>query len=689
MFCKKCGTKLNNNAKFCKRCGTLIRMSKNEKAEGVSPDTTDENRDKEKKETNKKKKYVFIKAAISFLTVVIVCFVLSYFFHVGIWIPKKNDATKTEIKENVEIGTLYEFNEDNVKHDDATGINYVNNILVVFFSDDTTKEDIENVISQLEGEIVGVIPVVNQYQIKVGEKTYEELVELCSILENYECVDFATIDQAVQLEEDVVPDDPWEKRLFVFGEKWSENNPEGSNWWQEAINSPTAWEYNDFFNKINIGIIDNGFDVLHGDLKGKIVKTTYNNVPEGHGTHVAGIIGAIPNNSCGITGIVWNTNIYTWDWELTKEQKKSKEEAYKSWNTTTQILAGTIDLIVSDGVKVINLSVGQTHSMKDMTREQEDIDWQGKSVSTYLAKLIEQGYDFVIVQSAGNGNNNNYAVDAVYNGLFCSVTEDNCVTLPTVSARDVIDRIIVVGAAQNDGKNNYSQASFSNGGNRVDICAPGKDIYSTVPGGYKIESGTSMAAPIVTGVAALVWSADSDLSGADVKRIVCSEENTKYTVADNTSKKHPLCDTYKLVNAELAVEAVIDSKLERMKNTAGELDENPIASLGDLEATPISYSGVVLYPEDVVLKMFDALHDGKYEDVAACLSPTAEQQIDFFGGLASDLVGIFSGEYISWGELLLEVLGTTDVEIIECNSYNYKYKDGMNDILVFFKQIPG
>lgn len=705
MFCKNCGTQIPEGAQFCKNCGTPVMTAK--------PDTTGEDQNKiakpgttstgqtqtqsqmtgqdpnapEPKKPKKKKKH-FGRILLAILLVAVIYCGLSMKFHLGIWIPVKTaGSSEVKVTSVSESGTIYTLDQQSVKYDEETGINYVDDMVILFFYSDTSEDDINRTVDGIQGEIVASMPVIDQYQVRVSPRSFEELTKLCDELGKLDCVEEAYIDHAIKLDAETIPDDPWKKVFFFFGESWDEDKPSGSNWWQEAIHAPSAWEYNHYLDTIKIGIVDNGFDTGHEDLSGVIKKVTDNTTSERHGTHVAGIIGAIPNNKCGITGIVWNSELYTWDWELSKSQKS--EEKYTGWNTTTQIFAGTTNLITTDGVKVVNLSAGKSGSLEELTRTKEAVDGEGKQASMYLQKLLAKGYDFVIVQSAGNGNANGYSVDAVYNGLFCSINAENCTTSEEVSADDIIDRIIVVGAAENKGKNKYQQAVFSNAGSRVDICAPGVDIYSTVPGGYESLQGTSMAAPIVTGVASLVWSADSALTGADVKRVVCSTENTKYAVEDNTSKKHPLTDSYRMVNAELAVKSVVEEKLKRAENSSGVLDDNPIASEKDKNAKPIQYSGSVTNPEDVVLKMFDALQKGDYERAAECLDPVTEQQIKFIGGLASSVLEMFSGEYISWGQMLLEAAGATDVEVIDCASYNLAYESDMDILSKYLPRIPG
>jgi subtilisin family serine protease len=96
----------------------------------------------------------------------------------------------------------------------------------------------------------------------------------------------------------------------------------GGNWSVEAIQALSAWDYQYFFNrtilpyKINVGIVDAGVQDNHEDLTGKVffpdAQSIADNDPyDNHGTHVAGIMGAIPNNGKGVTGILWDTVMYS------------------------------------------------------------------------------------------------------------------------------------------------------------------------------------------------------------------------------------------------------------------------------------------------------------------------------------------------------------------------------------------
>jgi lysophospholipase L1-like esterase len=135
----------------------------------------------------------------------------------------------------------------------------------------------------------------------------------------------------------------------------------------------------------------------------------------------------------------------------------------------------------------------------------------------------------------------------------------------------------------------------------------------------------------------------------------------------------------------------IEGKKELENSNDGEknLTENPEATDDEINAKAKHYSGMVLQPEDVVLKMFDALQEGDYELAAECLDPATEQQIDFWGGIASTLVGLFTGEDISWGQLVLEAAGATDVDLIECYSGNLVMESNVDIFSEWLPKIPG
>ena len=151
-----------------------------------------------------------------------------------------------------------------------------------------------------------------------------------------------------------------------------------------------------------------------------------------------------------------------------------------------------------------------------------------------------------------------------------------------VSKQDVLDRIIIVGSAAREGEG-YVQSSSSNVGDTVDLCAPGVLVYSCVQDdGFLTKSGTSMAAPVVTAVASLVWAVNPSLDAAQVAKIVCT--NTKDTVKPSQERyfENSGYKSYPMVNAKLSVEAALLSKGDAYRvNFIGYSDEEVVFTDAD------------------------------------------------------------------------------------------------------------
>jgi subtilisin family serine protease len=133
-------------------------------------------------------------------------------------------------------------------------------------------------------------------------------------------------------------------------------------------------------------------------------------------------------------------------------------------------------------------------------------------IGDFLNRTLKKGYDFVLVCAAGNDSDSSIGhLESKYASPLNLVSEEEY--------PEVYKRIVVVGAIDS----NYEISDYSNGGERTDVYAPGDEIYSTIARNkYGYKSGTSMASPHVAGVAACVWSANNNLTGAEVKDILTS-----------------------------------------------------------------------------------------------------------------------------------------------------------------------
>lgn len=474
--------------------------------------------------------------------------------------PELNRITVTATTENNKTesktfditynsGKTYELNESHIAYDNKTNTKYVDNIILILFEEDVPDIRRQEIVSSINGKVVGSTNGINQWQVEISSRSLEDLENICADLEKNDDVYGAFVDKIVNLSTDIVSvNDPWE-------------NASNGNWYLDAIEAWSAWDYNERFSQINIGIVDNGFDTQHEDLSGKIYfpnkRCEINNNSEMHGTHVAGTIGANANNNKGITGLLWKSKLYCVDWSPSKNQE---------WDTISEALSG-LTYTVEAGAKIVNYSLGMTSSCTYDECIKNLYDTNSIYASKVMVELLNKNKDFLIVQSAGNGTSDGYAVDAKYNGLFCSITSDD-ITIPKnskISKQDILDRIIIVGNAEKKDNGTYQQHISSNGGERVDICAPGTDIFSTIPGGdfgsYGCSTGTSMSAPIVTAVCGMVWSLNNKLTGVEVKKIVCNSYDKNIWVWDNPSEKHITQNNYRMVNARLAVEQVFKGNI--------------------------------------------------------------------------------------------------------------------------------
>ncbi len=448
---------------------------------------------------------------------------------------------------------------DIVGLDDETGeeIQFIKNRIDIIFGDDVDEEYAKEYIEGIDGTIIGQLRTIDMYQVQLKRdfETYEEIIEYADSLVDEEIV-LSVSPELIQVEEN--------------GVRYNDlnNSANGGNWWYDAINAWEAWSYASKMSKVQIGVVDGGFDVDHEDLKGKIHFTSnkreQENNAEDHGTHVAGIITANKNNGIGLAGLAWMNDIYAFD--ITKPNTKKHNDA------DTRILDACVEAI-ENHCKVVSISQGFSQFLHfyEHNYSKSYVKSQGRTASTAIGKLLEKGYDFVIVQSAGNGRNNildiSYGVDAINNGLFASITRDNCYKSSRVSAEDIMSRIFIVANAERNVKHDgtplvsgHSTDDFvltmdSNGGSQVNIAAPGQVIYSCIAGNnYDELSGTSMAAPIVSAVASMVWGINNSFTGKDVQNIVI--QSCEYTAFDNPNSEYATGD-FPMINAQFAIEEAI------------------------------------------------------------------------------------------------------------------------------------
>lgn len=436
---------------------------------------------------------------------------------------KTSDGKKTEKEVNVNYDNG-SFEEVTKEETTSEGNAYAAEQLIVMFKSKVSKERCQEIIKNVGGEQIGVLYAIDEYQVKFDGADAAALKKYIKKFNAYDEViqaDYNYVNDVAAL-----PNDPW------GGEnEWTENNPEGNNWGLEAIHAESAWQYQDKLSRtsegkaaIKVGISDAGFDMNHEDLR--LTSITSDVTEHYHGTHVAGTIGGIGNNGTGVTGVLWNADTIV-----------------KSQMGTSYVVE-----LIQNGAKVVNCSWGLRFPSEASGRS------GGIEAANAMAKLLDQGYDFLVVQSAGNST-----LDSTWNGSFAGITKDTTLDAGYhVTIDDILNHKVIVGAARNLGSNTYKTAYFSNYGKYVDVVAPGYDIYSCLSdNSYGLLDGTSMAAPHVTGALAYIWSLNPNLSGVEVKNLMM--KNTSIQVEDYSAEKSGR-DSYPMVDLYLASKAAVGSQ---------------------------------------------------------------------------------------------------------------------------------
>lgn len=500
------------------------------------------------------------------LTVISIGFT-GYLLAAGLFAPESEEETLQAFRYEKDGEVVYtsRTEPEYMGTDESTPSAYADNELIVQLTEGTSEKEAESIARENQAELVGFISITDTCQWRFDEAySLEELKAYADELTELPQVEAVYVNFFTEYESDAMPSsesDEWRRQ-------------QSYRWGYLNIHADVVWDYvDDMKDPINIGIMDAGFQ-LHDDLDYIIVRkggniTEFNEVMDlgeriirffrsedndsggrnetvamelEHGTHVTGITAATCDNNIGIAGVypdpTGEGDIYAY--------------AYRYENGTEisdiQTMADLARLLLN-GVKVVNHSAGEGSLMAfTMFREHDsdkrksggeaELAARAEAWENYLGRLIDKDYEFLLFNSAGNAschandteNGCKYeytqagkgepqykmiasggemaVVEPQYNSPWLYIDNDK-----------VRERIICVGAYDQ----NREIASFSNMGERIDILAPGVDIYSTGNNELVCGSGTSQATPYVTGAAACIWSMDEKLTASEVRTLLMQE----------------------------------------------------------------------------------------------------------------------------------------------------------------------
>lgn len=350
----------------------------------------------------------------------------------------------------------------------------------------------QEIIDTLEAVIEGFAPELGMQVVRYDmDVPVAEAIAIVQAFTGSEILD--VIEPNYQFSLQILPDDPALWRQYGLSNTGQTGGCEGAD-----IRAPEAWDLETGDPGVVVAVIDSGVDYTHPDLATNIwvnedevprnwMDDDHNgyvddvqgwNFDNGtnnpwdenkHGTHVAGIIGAVGDNGRGVAGVCWNVSLMP--------LKFIGSDGSGSSDAAIQAILYAVD----NGARVISSSWG---------------GWGGSQALEAAIRTAEEAGVLFIAAAGNNGLDNDLPLIRNY-----------------PSSYPLANIIAVAASADND-----ALASFTNyGRSTVDLAAPGVGIFSTVPGGgYEALSGTSMAAPFVAGVAALIWSREPSLSHQQV-----------------------------------------------------------------------------------------------------------------------------------------------------------------------------
>ena len=387
------------------------------------------------------------------------------------------------------------------------------------------------------------------------------------------------------------------------------NDPSsGEQWGLNIIRAYDAWDIAkgranaSAPRPVAVAIIDSGCMVEHPDLKNNIVgtydtRTGGTNVTDdqNHGTPVAGIIAAEANNNIGVAGVSYNAGLYI----VRALHKQGNEFVAES----TDVLKAYENVIANKKlgdtkIRVVNMSLGskRTGSLGD-----KDMAVMRKIDEAYTT------HDILTVSAAGNQDGT-----LPYRCYPCDFS-DNVIGVINLERKDN-------GSILRNEQSNYNTP----GAQSKQLSAPGTRIYTTTNnGGYGTKTGTSMAAPCVSGVAALAFVANPQLSAASVKNILCSAADDINTPGFDSFTGYGKINAYNAVQLAKGVADVTGPDSVYINSTislncpaasdwtSSDTSVATVSSSGLVRGLKAGYTTISVKSGDKTLKKTIAVYDGR------------------------------------------------------------------------------
>lgn len=542
-------------------------------------------------------------------------------------------------------GVSFSFAAETPRESDSVaGEAYVEDEVLVVFEDEISQKKAETIVEDADVAAEDV----EEIAAPVSEETPEATPYVVTLDEKETSVEDAV--EELDKDSDVAYAQP--NYLYTLNEgdvksAAANDTLRDKQWNLDYMNVEAAWEYINERktdgkidgDKVVVATLDTGISPEHKDLKNLNSNIDWDHcvtvagqpgpdypryesadaLPDGHGTGVAGVLAATSNNNEGIAGVAAGTNN-----DLIQLMGINVFQNYsggQSAATTADIIKG-LEYACDNGAQVINMALGHTWGEKDGKGGTHDDD----ALQSAINDAVDKGA--VIIATAGN-------------------TKDQSGWYPS----DFDNVISVINTVEyDDAWSKDCKAAGSSYGSKKDLSAPGSSVWRTVlpeddsassPDGYDPGSGTSLSAPAVSGVAAMVLYVNPDLSSTPsqtankVRDILCGTTTDLYSEGYDIYTGYGNVDAYAAVKAagDVADGAVLpdpdrnrDDELMR-EEAQLETPSNVTAKDSGMEAITIKWNKVPNATRYSILRS-ETGTAGTYKKIATTTSGSSTSYVD-------------------------------------------------------------